>query len=133
METDPNYRDDITRIGWQNIKSDSDYDEKEVLNRAILAERGIGQNTINDGNVDNPSYTTNIEDAWKLVEEIKDYMGFVQLNFSSTTNNWTFEMAEPDEFNLYGDDFCARAMTAPLAIAKCYYEWKTYDRTTGVE
>ena len=77
-----------------------------------------------------PDYTTNIKDAWTLVEEMTEHMDEISLSvfvrLADLKKMWTFEA----ESYTTEESYCNIDESAPLAIAKCYYEWRTHDRTS---
>lgn len=105
--------------------------DNEELNKAIDLIRNI--DTFERGGIPcgwMPNYTTNVSDAWMLVEEMAEFMDEIALSFFKRTADfktmWRFEA----ENYTSEESYCVIADTAPLVIAKCYYKWRTHDRTS---
>lgn len=97
-----------------------------------LNEKIISLKSMNDGRtlpeLDNCKFTSNMADAWTLVEEMTEHMDEISLSvftrLADLKKMWTFEA----ESYTAEENYCNVEQTAPLAIAKAYYEWRTNER-----
>lgn len=79
-----------------------------------------------------PNYTTNVADAWVLVAEMVKDERVAIVKVWCDHGQWFCEVDEE-----YGEWYASTRRhfeyndpSAPLVIAKCYYKWRTHDRTS---
>ena len=111
--------------------SDMSYEKQDELNENIISIKNMC-----DGrtlaSLENRKFTSDIADAWVLVEEMVKDERVATVNVWCDYGTWFCEVDE-----VYGKWYASTKRhfehsdpSVPLAIAKCYYEWRTHDRTS---
>jgi hypothetical protein len=82
--------------------------------------------------LENRKFTTNIADAWVLVEEMAKGNDVVDVKVWCDCGQWFCEVNEErgEWYRSTRRHIEHNDPSSTIAIAKCYYEWRIYDRTS---